>query len=216
MPEECRDPTVRGGVSRRGFLKGAGVAGVGGLILPDVIDPQEAEGQQADGSRRLSGTVRLRLSINGKDQVVQVEPRTTLLNALRNHTRPPLTGTKEVCDRGECGACTVLVEGKPIYSCMMLAADAVGKSITTVEGLADDGRLSPVQEAICEKDASQCGFCTPGFVMTATALLFRNPNPTEQQIRDALAGNICRCGTYPHMFEAIAAAAGKPAGQEVG
>jgi aerobic-type carbon monoxide dehydrogenase small subunit (CoxS/CutS family) len=138
---------------------------------------------------------------------VQVEPRTTLLNTLRNHL--DLTGAKLVCDRGSCGACTVHVDGKPVYSCMMLAIDAQGKKITTVEGLAKGGRLTPVQQEMVNKDGYQCGYCTPGFVMSLTALLNENPNPTLDDVKMATSGNICRCGTYPRIFEAALAAAKK-------
>jgi aerobic-type carbon monoxide dehydrogenase small subunit (CoxS/CutS family) len=144
---------------------------------------------------------------------MQVEPRTTLLNDLRNHADPPVTGPKLICDQGACGGCTVLLEGKTVYGCMQLAVDAVGKRVTTVEGLAGvNGALSPVQEAFVARDALMCGFCTPGFVMSATALLKSNPNPTREDVQKACAGNVCRCGTYPHIFEAVAEAAKKMRG----
>jgi aerobic-type carbon monoxide dehydrogenase small subunit (CoxS/CutS family) len=149
--------------------------------------------------------VRLTLRINGQAKPLQVEPRTTLLNALRNHAN--LTGAKLVCDRGSCGACTVMVEGKPVYSCMMLAVDAQGKAITTVEGLGTPEKMDPVQEAFVENDALMCGFCTPGLVMSVRALLNRNPNPTLEQVKEACCGNLCRCGTYPRVFDAALAAA---------
>jgi len=136
---------------------------------------------------------------------VTVEPRVTLLRALRNHL--DLTGAKEVCDRGSCGACTVLVDGEPVASCLMLAADAVGHEITTVEGLGTPDRMTPVQAAFVEADALQCGFCTPGFVVASTALLRRNPSPTLDQIKEGLSGNLCRCGTYSRVFEAVQKAA---------
>ena len=207
--EESPNPAAQGAVSRRGFLRGAGVAGVGGLMLPEVLDPREAEAADPSAPRRLKGNIRIKLSINGGDETVEIEPRTTLLSAIRNHVDPPLTGTKVVCDRGSCGACTVLMDGTPVYSCMVLAVNAVGKKITTVEGLAQGDELTPVQQAICDKDAVQCGFCTPGFVMSATALLAENREPTPEQIKHGLSGNLCRCGTYQHMFEAVADAAGK-------
>jgi len=136
---------------------------------------------------------------------VTVEPRVTLLRALRNHL--DLTGAKEICDRGSCGGCTVLLDGKPIASCLMLAADAVGHDITTVEGIGTPEKMSPVQAAFVEADALQCGFCTPGFVVASTALLRQNPSPTLEQVKDGLAGNICRCGTYSRVFEAVLKAA---------
>src|SRR5262249_44459911 len=120
---------------------------------------------------------------------------------------PPLTGPKLVCDAGTCGACTILIDGKPVYGCLVLAIDATGREITTVEGIGSADRPNAVQAAFVEKDAMMCGFCTPGFVTSITALLRRNPNPTEQQVREACAGNFCRCGTYPHVFKAAVAAA---------
>jgi aerobic-type carbon monoxide dehydrogenase small subunit (CoxS/CutS family) len=208
MATERGESPSPGDLSRRGFLRGAGVVGVGELVMPGTTQQVLAR-EQADPSQPAAhkGQITIRLNINGKDQNLRVEPRTTLLNALRNHTHPPMTGTKLVCDRGECGACTVLLDGKTGYSCMMLAVDAVGKPITTVEGLAQGDQLSPVQQAICDKDASQCGFCTPGFVVAATALLTENRNPTLDEIKHGLSGNVCRCGTYPHMFQAVQAAA---------
>jgi len=124
-----------------------------------------------------------------------------------NGERIDLTGTKQVCDRGECGGCTVLMDGKAVYSCMILALDAQGKEITTIESLADGDKLHPIQEAFVEHDALQCGFCTPGFVMSAKALLDENPDPTLEEIKHGLAGNLCRCGAYPRIFEAVQTAA---------
>jgi aerobic-type carbon monoxide dehydrogenase small subunit (CoxS/CutS family) len=149
--------------------------------------------------------VLLALKVNGMARTVSVEPRVTLLRALRNHL--DLTGAKEVCDRGGCGACTVLVDGEPVCSCLMLAADAVGREVTTVEGLGTPEKLSPLQAAFVECDALQCGFCTPGFVVSGTALLRRNPSPSLDDVKAGLAGNLCRCGTYPRVFEAVQKAA---------
>lgn len=188
------------GFSRRSFLKGAGGVAAAGVAL------ETAAGAVQDDVERLDGWVELSLEVNGKTVPVRVQPRTTLLNALRNHTEPPLTGTKLVCDRGTCGACTVHLDGRPVYSCMTLAADATGRAITTVEGLAEDGELSPVQEAFCTHDALMCGFCTPGFLMSVTAALERNPAATEEEVRAACTGNLCRCGTQPHIFAAALAA----------
>jgi aerobic-type carbon monoxide dehydrogenase small subunit (CoxS/CutS family) len=148
--------------------------------------------------------VTLNLKVNGAPRTVSVEPRVTLLDALRNHL--DLTGAKPVCERGGCGACTVLLDGAPIASCLMLAADAEGHEITTVEGIGTPEKLSPLQAAFVEKDALQCGFCTPGFVVAGTALLARNPRPTLDEIKAGLAGNLCRCGTYGRIFEAVQAA----------
>jgi len=185
------------GLTRRGFLKGAGGVGAGGL----VVTATEAAAQQ-QGAARASGSIELELDVNGSQRKVKVEPRTTLLNALRNHCDPPVTGPKLVCDEGTCGACTVLVDGEPAYACMLLALDVVGRKVTTVEGLAHDGKLTPVQAAFVENDALMCGFCTPGFVMSVTACLTRNPAAGEDEIRRACSGNLCRCGTYPQIFKA--------------
>ncbi|MDH5466806.1 MAG: (2Fe-2S)-binding protein, partial [Candidatus Aminicenantes bacterium] len=128
----------------------------------------------------------------------------TLLHVLREKLN--LTGTKRTCDRGECGGCTVLLDGNPIYSCMYLALRADGKSITTIEGLATNGKLHPVQQAFIEKDAYQCGFCTPGFIMSSAAFLNKNNNPNLEEIKQALSGNLCRCGNYFKIYEAVSAA----------
>jgi xanthine dehydrogenase YagT iron-sulfur-binding subunit len=149
--------------------------------------------------------VSITLSINGRDHTLSVEPRTTLLDALRD--RLDLTGAKKVCDRGTCGACTVLQDGRPVYSCTILAIDAQGSKITTIEGLGTPERLSPVQAAFVRNDAQQCGFCTPGFVVACTALLERTPQPTPEQLRLGLGGNLCRCGTYAGIKQAVAEAA---------
>ena len=137
---------------------------------------------------------------------MRLEPRVTLLEALRDHSN--LTGAKEVCDRASCGACTVLLGDKPVYACSMLAIEAQGQPITTVEGLAPDGELSKVQEAFIDKDALMCGYCTPGFVMSVTALLRQNPHPTADQVIHACSGNLCRCGTHPRILQAALKAAG--------
>ena len=154
------------------------------------------------------GKIPLSLEINGRRVEVSAEPRTTLLEILRDHL--DLTGTKNVCEVGECGACTVHVAGVARYACLTLAVDAVGRRVTTIEGLPSaNGTLHPLQQAFVEKDGLQCGFCTPGQVMAAAALLTRNPSPTHDEIRAAMAGNICRCGAYPKIFEAVAEAAAR-------
>ena len=139
-----------------------------------------------------------------------MEPRTTLADALRLHLG--LTGTKIGCDRGACSACTVWLDGVPVNSCMTFALDAVGRNVTTIEGLAQGDRLHPVQDAFIAHDAMQCGFCTPGMVMSCAALLARNANPTRDDVRAATSGNLCRCGTYPNVFDATLAAAGTKKG----
>jgi aerobic-type carbon monoxide dehydrogenase small subunit (CoxS/CutS family) len=193
-------------VDRRTFLKGLGtsavvVASAQAKAAADEIDKAAGPGPQGPGA------VPVTLTINGTKKDFSLEPRVTLLDALRNYG--PLTGTKEVCDRATCGACSVLVDGKLIYSCTKLAIDAQGHEITTIEGLAKDGKLTPVQEAFIECDALMCGFCTPGFVLATTALLAENPKPSEEQVRHACSGNICRCGTYPHILKAALKASGQ-------
>jgi len=146
------------------------------------------------------------LKVNGETLKLQLEPRVTLLDALRNYSS--LTGAKEGCDRATCGACTVMIDDVPVYSCQKLAIEAQGKAITTVEGLAKNGNLTKVQQAFLEKDALMCGYCTPGFVMSVTALLRKNPHPSVDDVKHACAGNICRCGTQPRIMEAALQASG--------
>ena len=193
--------------SRRRFLKGVGIAGAGAAVADRLWIEAEASPQQATTSRVLSGTVSVALDVNGQKRSVQVEPRTTLLNTLRNHLDPAVTGPKLVCDEGTCGACTVLLDGKPAYSCLVLAVDATNRKITTVEGLGSPENPNAVQAAFVEHDALMCGFCTPGFVTTISAYLNKNANPTLAEVREACKGNFCRCGTYPRVFEAALAAA---------
>jgi len=193
-------------VDRRTFLKGIGtsavaVASIQAGAIADEITKAAGPGPQGPGA------VPITLTINGEKKDFQLEPRVTLLDALRNYG--PLTGTKEVCDRATCGACTVLIDGKPTYACMKLAIDAQGHEITTIEGLAKDGQLTAVQQAFIDCDALMCGFCTPGFVMATTALLASNPKPTEAEIKRACSGNLCRCGTYPHIIKAALKASGQ-------
>jgi xanthine dehydrogenase YagT iron-sulfur-binding subunit len=146
--------------------------------------------------------VPIQLMINGKASTVNVEPRVTLLEALRNEL--DITGAKRVCDRATCGACTMIVDGKPVYSCSVLAIEAQGKQITTVESLMQGDKLHPLQQAFIDNDGQQCGFCTPGFVVAAKAFLDKNPNPTSEQIQKGLGGNLCRCGTYMGVRAAVA------------
>ncbi len=146
----------------------------------------------------------IELKVNGETREVLVETHRTLLEVLRENIG--LTGTKEACDTGECGACAVLLDGIPVNSCLVLALDARGKEVTTIEGLAVNGKLHPVQKAFVEHGAAQCGFCTPGMIITAKALLDEKPKPTEQEIRQAISGNLCRCSGYGKVLEAIKAA----------
>ena len=193
--------------SRRKFLKGVGIAGAGATIADHLWQENAESKEEQSPSQAVSGATKITLQVNGQSRNVEVEPRTTLLNALRNHLEPAVTGPKLVCDVGTCGACTVLLDGKPVYSCLVLAVDATNKKITTVEGLGSPENLNPVQAAFVEHDALMCGFCTPGFVTTISAYLKKNPNPSLSEVREACKGNFCRCGTYPRIFEAALAAA---------
>jgi xanthine dehydrogenase YagT iron-sulfur-binding subunit len=189
-------------VSRRDFLKSAGVGGLATAVSAAAVNETDAQtGPAAVGP----GEVPVTLLVNGKRVDLRIEPRVTLLDALR--TRADLTGNKRVCDRGSCGACTMIVDGRTVYSCSTLAIDVQGKQIRTVDGLSTGNTLHPVQQAFCDVDALMCGFCTPGFVMAATALLETTPNPTPEQARKALDGNICRCGTFVRVMEATMKAA---------
>ena len=147
----------------------------------------------------------IRLAVNGETYTIAVEPRESLLDVLRD--KLGLTGTKKGCNRGDCGACTVIMDGKPVNSCLVLAVEADGKELLTIEGLADKGQLHPVQEAFIQYGAIQCGYCTPGMIMSAKALLDENPNPTEEEIRRAIGGNLCRCTGYVKIIDAIKKAA---------
>lgn len=204
VPPTYRSDDDRSGFSRRSFLRGAG-----GVAAAQAIgDAAVAENANAENAEpeRLSGEIEIQLTINGKRERLKVEPRTTLLDALRWRMDEPLTGTKEVCDRGACGACTVMVDGATVYSCAQLAVDFIGRDVTTVEGLGEPERMSPVQQAFWEKDALMCGFCTPGFVVSVSNTLKHAPNADLSTIKAGCAGNLCRCGTYPHMFDAALAA----------
>lgn len=206
MAKSRDDKSSKHDPSRRSFLKGVGIAGAGAAVVDTLWVEAEAE-EQTSQRQSLSGNVKVTLNVNGAKRPVELEPRTTLLNALRNHLDPAVTGPKLVCDMGTCGACTVLLEGKPVYSCLVLAVDTVGKEITTVEGLGSPDKPNPVQAAFVEHDALMCGFCTPGFVTTISAYLKKNPSPSLAEVREACKGNFCRCGTYPRVFEAALAAA---------
>ncbi|MEL7003112.1 MAG: (2Fe-2S)-binding protein [Bacteroidota bacterium] len=194
------------GVSRRGFLKGAGLTTAGTLVLhTGVLGKETSKPEKAKEAG--PEAVNLKMNINGKVRNLAVEPRATLAHALRDHLQ--LTGTKVVCDRGACSACTVWIDEKPVNACMTFVMDVGEQKVTTIEGLAIDGKLHPVQEAFIEHDASQCGFCTPGMIMSAANLVENNPNPTLENVRHATRGNYCRCGTYPNVFKATLAAAKK-------
>jgi len=199
-----KDP---GGVSRRDFIKGVGRGALGTAILAPLRGQTIAtkKGRVPVYERKT-----ITLTVNGKKIDLAVEANETLLDALRD--RLDLTGAKKVCDRGECGGCTVLLDGVPVYACMTLAVRADGRTVKTVEGLAAGGKLHPVQEAFIEKDGYQCGFCTPGFIMTTSAFLEKNPAPSRDEIKLALSGNLCRCGNYAKIYGAVDAAAKKMKG----
>jgi xanthine dehydrogenase YagT iron-sulfur-binding subunit len=186
------------GVSRRDFLKistisAAAVPILGTKVVQDAGAPVKVYGP---------GKVPVELTINGEKHALQLEPRVTLLDALRDQLE--ITGAKRVCDRGECGACTVLLDNKAVYACSVLAIEAQGKAITTIESLMQGETLHPIQQAFVDNDASQCGFCTPGFVVAFKAVLDKHPNASPDEIRRGLSGNVCRCGTYHGIHLAIA------------
>jgi xanthine dehydrogenase YagT iron-sulfur-binding subunit len=205
MPRRTTRPRDKAqpGFTRRSFLKTVGAGGVAAGVL--TKSPVKAQG----GVNVLGpGAVPISLNINGQVHRLEIEPRVTLLDALRTRLTPPLTGVKRVCDRGACGACTMIADGKTIYACSTLAIEAQGKKIRTVESFTQGTVLHPVQQAFCDKDALMCGFCTPGFVTATVALLEKTPNPTAEQAKRALDGNICRCGTYVRVLEAALTAKG--------
>lgn len=191
-------------VSRRQFIRGLGTTAISAATLgADSVAGElaRANAEQPQGP----AAVPVVLTINGQRKTLSIEPRVTLLEALRQNAG--ITSPKEVCERATCGACTVLLDGVPVYACMILAIEAQGRAITTVEGISNEG-LTPVQKAMVEHDGLQCGYCTPGFVMSLTALLKDNPKPTEAEVRKACSGHLCRCGSYPHIFAAALAASG--------
>ncbi len=194
-----------GAQSRRTFFKSVGTAAV--TVATAGTQSVAAELEKANAENILGpGPVPVTLQVNGAQLRLQLEPRVTLLDALRNYSS--FTGAKEGCDRASCGACTVLLDGVPVYACQKLAIEAQGHAITTIESLAKNGELSDLQKAFVDKDASMCGYCTPGFLMSLTALFAKNPHPTAEEIHHACAGNICRCGTQPHIMRAALETAG--------
>jgi xanthine dehydrogenase YagT iron-sulfur-binding subunit len=198
-------------ISRRRFVGtgGAGVAAASVALKGPALKGQDSKAQRTAAKSGVPRTA-ITININGLERHLEVEDRWTLVEVLRDHSafEGTLTGTKIGCDRGECGACTVLLDGKPVYSCSQLAVWADGRSVTTVEGLSENGRLDPLQEAFIEHDGPQCGFCTSGQLMAAKALLTHNAKPTRDEVRAAMTGNICRCSNYNRYVEAVLAAAG--------
>lgn len=210
MSNDASAETATKGFTRRGFLRGAGVTAVAATLVDTGLAGQALAQTPPDAgalNQPISGEVSITLNINGQKRTVTVEPRTTLLSALRDRLDPALTGPKLVCNMGTCGACSVMLDGKIAYGCSVLAVDAIGKQVTTVEGIGTPDNLSPVQKAMCDKDGMMCGFCTDGFVTAITAFLKTHPDPSLEQIKEGIKGNFCRCGTYPHIFEATLAAA---------
>jgi aerobic-type carbon monoxide dehydrogenase small subunit (CoxS/CutS family) len=236
MADEGNNNNEGSGLNRRNFLKSAGVAVAGGTLGAGLkLTPEAAAAAAVEsapttitnfrcpicakdyntygGLTRHFGTahpgsvlpVTTKLKVNGKDHDVLIEPHWTLQRTLQ--FKLGLTGAKQMCDRGVCGSCTVIIDGKAVLSCSTLAVECEGKSIETVEGIAADKKWNALIQSYCKWDAMQCGYCTPGFVVSAKALLDKNPNPTEEQCKQALAGNICCCGTYPRHPTAIMEAA---------
>jgi aerobic-type carbon monoxide dehydrogenase small subunit (CoxS/CutS family) len=189
--------------SRRDFLKGLGSGAVGAAVAPKLLAGKASSLQTEQGKVLIFEKKEIIISVNEKEFRLIVEPRETLLDVLRDKLN--LTGTKQICNRGECGGCTVLLEDKPVYACMYPAFRAHGKKIMTIEGLAAD-KLHPLQQSFIDKDGYQCGFCTPGFIMSSVAFLRKNKNPKLKDIKQALSGNLCRCGNYSKIYEAVDAA----------
>ncbi len=202
MSKKKRTKPSQDGFSRRDFLKGAGITVSTGLLPV----PGTAAARPEDSSGVLGpGAVPITLNINGAARSLKVEPRVTLLDALRNQL--DITGAKKVCDRGVCGACTVILDGRAVYACNVLAIEAEGRKIETIEGMGSEEHLHPVMAAFVDNDAQQCGFCTPGFVVACKAFLDKHPDPTLAEVEHGLGGNLCRCGTYAGVREAVLEAA---------
>jgi carbon-monoxide dehydrogenase small subunit/xanthine dehydrogenase YagT iron-sulfur-binding subunit len=209
MEDKNQDPKSKPtkGLSRRSFIRGAGLSTAGSVLLTTNALAFDYKEKLVTGDEFGPEAMTIKMKVNGITKSLSVEPRTTLASALRDHLE--LTGTKVVCDRGSCSACTVYLDGKPVNSCMMSVFDVGDKEITTIEGIAKNGELHPVQQAFIEHDASQCGYCTPGMVMSCVHLVDNNTNVNLEDIKNATRGNLCRCGTHPHVFKATLAAAKK-------
>lgn len=192
-------------ISRRKFIKNLGGGVVGASVAIHTLSAQTQK--ESKPPSKSDSAVALTFTVNEKPVTLMVEPEATLAEVLRNDLE--LTGTKVVCNHGECGACTVLLDNRAVYSCHMLALDAQGKSVTTIEGLMDGEKLHPVQEAFVEHDGLQCGFCTPGQIMAVEAILIKNSKPGKEEIIEGMSGNLCRCAAYPNILKSAVAAAEK-------
>jgi xanthine dehydrogenase YagT iron-sulfur-binding subunit len=201
MGKDSDDPKVesRPGVSRRSFIQSAGAGAIAAVTL------RQAEASPPQEVLRPEDMTAVSLTVNGRRHRLLVEPRWSLLYVIREQLGLP--GSKVGCERGECGVCTVLIDGVPRYACLTLALEAEGTEVTTVEGLMHGEDLGPVQQAFVERDAFQCGYCTPGQVVAAEGLLRATPQPDVDQIREGMSGNVCRCGSYGHICQAVARAA---------
>ncbi len=217
MAKNGKRESPPGGLSRRDFLRGSAAAGaigtglLGGGVVLDEVNARPVKPSAPGMGLVGPGPVPMTFQINGEPHKANLEPRVTLLDALRDHL--DLTGAKKVCDRATCGSCTVLLDGKTVYACSILAIEAQGRPIDTVEGLGRPDNLHPIQAAFVENDAQQCGFCTPGFVMAVKGLLDRNPHPNLDEVHRGLSGNFCRCGTYAGMRKAVLQASDAPAAE---
>lgn len=209
-----RAPAIGGATSRRGFLKGMTAATGAAALLGGGAATARAQGTAEPAVEGLTEYGReampVTLRINGQRKTLVIEPRTTLLDALRDHAG--LTGSKMVCDRGSCGCCTVLLDGVAVNSCLMLAVDAVGHDVTTVEGVVMDPANDALVAGFCEHDGAQCGFCIPGFVVRGSEIIAKNPGMTREEIQEGLSGNLCRCGTYSKIFDSMESAVAKKGG----
>jgi xanthine dehydrogenase YagT iron-sulfur-binding subunit len=195
MDDDRKQSDLPEGLSRRSFLRGGAAGAMATGLLPAALQAKAEAADSVSGERVVGpGKVAVTLTVNGRQRDLEIEPRVTLLDALREEL--DLTGAKKVCDRATCGACTVLQNGAPVYACTVLAIAAQGSEITTIESLGTPDDMHPIQAAFVDNDAQQCGFCTPGFMMASKAFLDRNPNPTLEQVEQGLGGNLCRCGTY--------------------
>ncbi len=201
--EDQENQSVPGGVSRRAFLKGMGVSTAAAAVATAVVPQLSAEATPLKGIREAV----IQTEINGKRYRLSVKSHWTLLDVLRRELG--LTGTKKTCDRGSCGACTVIMDGKAVFACALLALEADKRKITTIEGLSDGEELHPIQQAFAREDALQCGFCTPGMIMSSKALLDQVSQPSADEVKEALSGNLCRCAAYPNILRAVMSAAPK-------